>query len=426
MTTAFVITFVILLCSGFPIFLTLGLTSMIMLAFFSPTPVIMVPEIMYNSLGGFTLLAIPFFTIAAQFMVKGGTSSYLIRLANCLVGHWWGGLAIVCSLTGLFFGAICGSSVASAMALGLIIVPEMMDKGYSRSFATGVVAASGTMAIMIPPSITLILYGIITEQSIPRLFLGGVFPGILEATLYIIWIHLYSKKKKFRGGEKATPKETIHATIRAAPALTLPVIVLGGIYSGIVTVTEAAALAAGTSMVIAVFIYREVKLRDILPVTFVGMKSAGMIMIIIATASVFGHWITHAGIPADIVTFVRDFALPAHGFLLCVAILLIVLGMFLEVASILLITLPILFPVVLELGIDPIHFGVFMVANMEMALITPPVGLNLYVLSGATDTPLKEVMNGAFPFMIIGLILVVFYIYCPQFILFLPSVLMPQ
>jgi len=421
MIFAFAVIFALLLFSGMPIYLTLGVTSLVMLTFFSNTPPVMVAEVMYNSLGGFTLLAIPFFTMAAQFMTQGGLSRYLIKAVTCYVGHVWGGLAIACVFACMFFAAICGSSVATALSMGVIIVPAMREMGYSASFATGVVASSGTMGIMIPPSIALILYGIITEQSIPRLFLGGVVPGCLEGALYITWIYIYARHKRYRGAERATIKETIVATGKAVPALTLPIIVLGGIYSGIVTVTEAAGLAAGSAMVVALFVYREVKPWEVLNISTDAMKQAGMIMIIIATATVFGHWITHAGLPARLVELVREMGLPNWMFLLFCNLMFLFLGMFLEVVSIMLITLPILFPAVMELAISPIHFGVMMVVNMEVALITPPVGLNLFVLSGVAKVPLRETIKGAFPFVILGLIEIGLVTYIPELVTFIPD-----
>jgi len=426
MILAFFVVFGLLLCSGLPIAFVLGITALIMIAMFSPTPLLMIPEVMYNSLYSFPLMAIPFFVIAAQFMSRGGTSKYLIAAANCYVRHLWGGLAIVCVISCMIFAAICGSSVATALAMGVIVIPAMMEWGYPRSFATGVVAASGTMGIMIPPSVALILYGIITEESIPRLFLAGVLPGCLEASLYITWIYWYSRKKGFRGGERATLRETLRATVKAAPAFSLPFIVLGGIYSGVVTVTEAAALAAVAAIIISLFIYREVKIHETLDVTLDGMKSAGMIMFIISTAIVFGNWITEAGIPAQLVNFARDMNLSPILFLVFINILLLVLGMFLEVVSIMLITLPIILPVLTHLGIDLVHFGIIMTVNMEVALITPPVGLNLYVLSGVSRAPLSEVTRGAFPFVILGFIEIAIVTYWPQFCLFLPNLIMPK
>ena len=424
MIPAFFVVFGVLICSGLPIVFVLGITALVMMALFSPTPLIMIPEVMYNSLYSFPLMAIPFFVLAAQFMVRGGTSKYLIAAANCFVRHFWGGLAIVCVISCMIFAAICGSSVATVLAMGVIVIPAMMSGGYPRSFATGVVAASGTIGIMIPPSVALILYGVITEESIPRLFLAGVFPGVLEGALYITWICYYSRKKGFRGGEKASSKETLETTVKAIPALLMPFIVLGGIYSGIFTVTEAASLAAVAAIIISLFVYREVKVGQVINITADGMKSAGMIMFIISTAIVFGNWITEAGIPARLVEFAQEANLSPIMFLIFVNILLLILGMFLEVVSILLITLPIIMPVLQHLGIDLVHFAIIMTVNMEVALITPPVGLNLYVLSGVARAPLSEVTRGAFPFVILGFIEIAIITYWPQISLFLPNLIM--
>jgi len=420
------IIFGILLCMGLPIAFVLGITALIMIALFSPVPLLMLPEVMYNSLDSFPLIAIPFFVIAAQFMVKGGASKYLIYAANCYVRHLWGGLAIVAVISCMFFAAICGSSVATALAIGVITVPAMVQNGYSRSFATGVVAASGTMGILIPPSVPLVLYGIIAEESIPRLFLAGVIPGLLEGGLFIAWISWNSRRKGWGGAPRATWNEIFQTTIKATPAFSMPIIILGGIYSGIVTVTEAAALGAVVSIIISLFIYRQIKVREIIPIIAESMKPAGMIMFIISTAILFGNWITEAGIPTRLVNLCVQLNLTPIMFLIFINLLLLIMGCFLEVASIMLITLPIILPVLKHLGIDLVHFGIIMTVNMEMALITPPVGLNLFVISGATKTPLSEVIRGAFPFVILGFIEIAIVTYCPQFSLFLPNLIMPR
>lgn len=424
MIATFLGVFFILLVSGLPIAFVLGVTTLIMLLLFSQTPLIMIPDVMYSSLNSFTLIAIPFFVIGAQFMVKGGTSKYLINAANCYVRHLWGGLAIVAVLGCMLFGAICGSSTATALAMGIFMIPEMTKRGYSRHFAAGLIAAAGTMGAIIPPSLGLLLYGILASESIPRLFLAGVMPGILEGALYIAWICVYSRKKGYRGGERATGKETLDATLKALPALSLPVIVLGGIYSGIVTVTEAAALASVAALAISLFIYREVKLKEIISIAGEAMMSAGMIMFIMSTALLFGHWITEAGIPLRLVAFVSDMNLSPFLLLLFVNILFLILGCFLDAVSITLITVPILLPVVQHLGIDLVHFGIILTVNMELGAITPPVGLNLFVLAGATRAPLSEVIRGAFPFMFLDLIQLAIITYIPQFVLFLPNLLM--
>ncbi len=415
-----------LLCLGLPIAFTLGITAMIMIALYSPAPLMMLPEVMYNALDSFPLMAIPFFVIAAQFMVRGGTSKYLINAADCYVRHTWGGLAIVSVISCMIFGAICGSSVATALAIGVIIIPAMIRFGYPRPFAVGVVGAAGTVAIMIPPSVAMIIYGIMADESIPRLFIAGIMPGIMQGGFYILWIWYDARRRKIGGASKATMEETLKATAKALPAFSMPVVILGGIYSGIVTVTEAAALGAVLAMIISLFIYREVHFTEVIPITAEAMKSAGMVMFIISTAIVFGNWLTEAGIPARLVELAKELKLTPFWFLLFVNIILLILGMFLEVVSVMLITLPIILPVIRMLGIDLIHFGIVMTVNMEIALITPPVGLNLYVISGIAKAPLAETIRGVFPFIILSIIQLALITYWPAYTLFLPNLLMPR
>ncbi len=424
MTVLLFAVFLGLLTLGLPIAFVLGVTAMIMIAFFSSASLQMVPEVMYNSLDTFPLMAIPFFVIAAQFMVQGGTSRYLINAANCWVRHWWGGLAMVTVISCMIFGALCGSSVATAMAIGVIVVPAMMQHGYPRPFALGVVSASGTIAIMIPPSIAMIIYGIMADESIPRLFMAGVLPGVLQGVFYMTWIRFDAKRKNIGGSPKASWRETFQATYKAIPAFCMPLIILGGIYSGFVTVTEAAALGATAAIFISLFIYREVKPRNVIPIAGDAMKSAGMIMFIICTAITVGNWLTEAGLPAKLVQVAKDMNLTAFWFLLSVNIALLLLGCLLEVVSIMLITLPIILPVLNALNINLIHFGIVMTLNMEVALITPPVGLNLYVISGVGKAPLAETIRGVTPFVIITIIQLALITYWPTYTLFLPNLIL--
>lgn len=416
-----------LLVIGVPIVFTLGITAVVMLTFYSSTPLLMVPDVMYNALDTFSLMAIPFFVITAQFMVRGGASRYLIDVANCFFGHRWGGLAIVTVVSCTFFGTICGSSVATALAIGIIVIPAMIKNGYDRPFTLGVVAASGTVAIMIPPSTAMIIYGIIAEESVPRLFMAGLLPGLLQGVMYMLWIRYDAKRKNLaRDPSKFTWRETTQAIRKALPALSVPVVVLGGIYSGVFTVTEAAALSAVMAILISVFVYGEVKPKEVISVAGSAMKNAGMIMFIICTAITFGNWITMAGLPAQLVQFAQEMHLGKLGFLFAVNLILLFLGCFLEVVSVMLITLPILIPVVKALGIDLVHFGIMMTLNMELALITPPVGLNLFVISGVARAPLPEVIRGVSPFLVITAIQLVLITYWPAYTLFLPSLLMPN
>jgi C4-dicarboxylate transporter DctM subunit len=413
-----------LLCLGLPIAFVLGVTAFIMIALFSPAPLQMVPEVMYNSLDTFPLMAIPFFVIAAQFMVRGGTSRYLINAANCYVRHWWGGLAMVTVISCMIFGALCGSSVATALAIGVIVVPAMIEHGYPRPFALGVISAAGTIAIMIPPSIAMIIYGIMADESIPRLFMAGFLPGIMQGCFYMIWIRYDAKRKNIGGAPKADLEETLRTTYKAIPAFSMPVIILGGIYSGFVTVTEAAALGAVAAIIISLFIYREVKPSQVIPIAGEAMKSAGMIMFIISTAITIGTWLTEAGLPAKLVELAKEMNLTAFWFLLAVNIALLILGCLLEVVSIMLITLPIILPVIRALDINLIHFGIVMTLNMEIALITPPVGLNLYVISGVGKASLAETIRGVTPYIFITIAQLALITYWPAYTLFLPNLIM--
>jgi C4-dicarboxylate transporter DctM subunit len=424
MTPLLFAVFLGLLALGLPIAFVLGVTAFIMIAFFSTASLQMVPEVMYNSLDTFPLMAIPFFVIAAQFMVQGGTSRYLINAANCWVRHWWGGLAMVTVISCMIFGALCGSSVATALAIGVIVVPAMMEHGYPRPFALGVISAAGTIAIMIPPSIAMIIYGIMADESIPRLFMAGLFPGVMQGVFYMLWIRFDAKRKGIGGAPKASWGETFQTSYKAIPAFCMPIIILGGIYSGIVTVTEAAALGAVAAIFISLFIYREVKPAQVISFTGDAMKSAGMIMFIICTAITVGNWLTEAGLPAKLVEVAKDLKLNAFTFLLTVNVALLLLGCLLEVVSIMLITLPIILPVLNALDINLIHFGIVMTLNMEVALITPPVGLNLYVISGVGKAPLAETIRGVTPFIFITIIQLLLITYWPPYTLFFPNLIM--
>jgi C4-dicarboxylate transporter, DctM subunit len=313
------------------------------------------------------------------------------------------------------------------MAIGIIVIPAMLEKGYPRPFTLGVVAASGTIAIMIPPSGAMIIYGIIAEESIPRLFLAGFVPGVTQAILYMLWIRYDAGRKNIaRTPTKASRPETLQAVKKALPALSLPIIILGGIYSGMFTVTEAAGMSSVVAIFISVFVYREIEFRKIIFVAGEAMRGAGMILFIISTAIVFGNWLTEAGLPAKLVAFATNMKLTAVGFLLACNLILLFLGCFLEVVSTMLITLPIMLPLVSALGIDLVHFGIMMTLNMEIALITPPVGLNLYVVSGVGKAPLEETVKGVFPYIVITLIQLALVTYWPAYTLFVPNLIMPR
>lgn len=417
--------FIILLILGVPIYLTMGLTSG--LVFASEGSLVPLAQKIIDELNSPTLLAVPYFVIAATFMERGGVAKALINAATAWIGRVHGGLGLVSVLTCAIFAAMCGSSVATAIAMGTIMIPAMLRNGYAPSFAGGILVSAGTLGILIPPSLAFVVYGVLADASIPRLFLAGVIPGLISASMMGVYVYFFSKKNGYVDREPMPRAEKIKRTINAIPALLVPVVVLGGLYGGFVTLTETAALSAVVAIVLALFVYREVSARDFLKVMTHAVRSAAAIMIIIAMALAFGHLITETGIAQKTLDFVKSLDIQGWQFLLAVNILLIFLGMFLEVFSILLIMVPIVIPLLEPLNIDPIHFGVMLVINMELALMSPPVGLNLFVISNISKIPLAQVLRGTMPFffLMVGLLIVVTYI--PIISTWLPNLLMgPQ
>ncbi|OUR77183.1 C4-dicarboxylate ABC transporter permease [Alphaproteobacteria bacterium 46_93_T64] len=409
-----------ILATGMPIFLALGFMS-ILLFWHEGTPLVGLPQLIVDHMNSITFLAIPFFVMAATFMQKGGVAKALVNCAYAWVGHFRGGMAVVCVVATAIFAAICGSSVATAMAMGTILIPAMMERKYERSFATGIVGASGTLGILIPPSMAFIVYAIIAEQSVPRLFLAGVIPGLIQAGLFIAWSVYYTTKNKYEVGDRMPSKEFIATNIQAIPALSLPVIVLGGIYGGLVTVTEAAALSALVSILISVFIYKGCTIQEVVPIIGESIKRAGTIIFIIMMALAFGHWITGSGFTHRLTEMVIEYDISGWQFLLFINVLMIFLGMFLENFAVLPVVVPIVLPLLQPLGIDPVHFAVVVTVNLELGLLTPPVGLNLFVLTSITDAPIKEVIQGTLPFIILMVFFLMLVTYIPEISLWLPN-----
>ena len=414
--------FIILLFLGVPIYLTMGLTSG--LVFATEGSLVPLAQKIIDELNSPTLLAVPYFVMAATFMERGGVAKALINAATAWIGRVHGGLGLVSVLTCAIFAAMCGSSVATAIAMGTIMIPAMLRNGYAPSFAGGILVSAGTLGILIPPSLAFVVYGVLADASIPRLFLGGVIPGLISAGMMGVYVYFFSKKNGYVDRVPMPRDEKIKKTINAIPALLVPIVVLGGLYGGFVTLTETAALSAVVAIALALFVYREVKPRDFLTVMTHSVRSAAAIMIIIAMALAFGHLITETGVAQKTLEIVKDLDIQGWQFLLAVNILLIILGMFLEVFSILLIMVPIILPLLGPLNIDPIHFGVMLVINMELALMSPPVGLNLFVISNISKIPLAQVLRGTMPFffLMVGLLLVVTYI--PIISTWLPDLLM--
>ena len=417
---SFLTLFVGFLATGMPVFLVLGLCAGAMFAL-SGQPLVGAAQLVINELNSPTLMALPLFVMAAAFMRFGGIAKALVDLSAAWLGGLPGSLGLVTVVACTMFAAICGSSVATAMAMGTILIPAMLERGYPLSFALGVVGASGTIGIVIPPSLPLILYGIVAEQSVPRLFLAGIVPGLVQAAAFFLWVLYEARRRKFPTEPVLPLKDKVRVTLSALPALLVPLVVMAGIYGGFVTVTEAAALSAVVALGVSLLFYRGFHWADTLAVVAQGLRSAASIMLIIATALALGHWVTESGAPARLIAFLLAHELSTWQFLLAINVLLLILGCFLEVAATLLLVLPILAPALEPLGVDPVHFSIVFTHNMEIALVHPPVGLNLYVLATISDAPVMEVIRGIFPFILLLLLVLGIITYVPILSLWLPN-----
>lgn len=412
--------FFVMLLAGVPIYLVLGSLAVIGWLV-DGTPLIALAQQFSNELNSQTLVAVPLFVIAATFMERGGITRALVDFASLIAGRSRGGLAIICVIATTFFAAICGSSVATAMAMGTALIPTMAARKYPAGFSVGTVGAAGTLGILIPPSLPLLIYGLVAETSVPRLFLAGVIPGLLQGVLFVGFIIWYARKNKLPVEDKLESSEVVRRFRNALPALAIPMFVLGGIYSGLITVSEAAGVAAFTAIIVSVFVYRAVSLREIPGVLTDGIRQTAVIIVIILSALALGHWLTGAGVTRSIVTFVSDVGLNAWQFLLLANVIMFILGMFLEVISVILIFVPLVLPIIQHLGIDPIHFGLIVVINMELALLTPPVGLNLFILKNISGEKIGTIIRGTMPYVMILMFLLLLVTFIPQLSLWLPE-----
>jgi len=418
----FVLLFVFLFM-GMPVAIALGLSSLLTILFFGQDSLASLALKLYETSEHFTLLAIPFFILGGAFMTTGGVAKRMIRFAIACVGHLRGGLAIASVLACMLFAAVSGSSPATVVAVGSIVIAGMVRAGYPLPFAAGVVTNAGTLGILIPPSIVLVVYGAVTETSVGDLFMAGVVPGILLGLALMVAIYIRARMTGLPSQPRASLREVLVAGRDSLWGLLLIVIILGGIYGGIFTPTEAAAVAAVYAFAIAVFVYRDMGMRDVPAVLVDASKVTVMLMFIIANALLFAHVLTTERIPQLIAEQILAWGMPAWAFLIVVNLLLLGAGMFMEPTGIILILAPILFPIAMQLGIDPVHLGIIMVVNLEIGLVTPPVGLNLFVTAGITKMSVGEVIHAALPWLLVLLGFLVVITYVPWISLALPTLL---
>jgi len=408
---------------GTPVAVALGLSSLLTILFFGRDSLASLSLKLFETSEHFTLLAIPFFILSGAFMTTGGVARRMIRFAIACVGHLRGGLAIASVLACMLFAAVSGSSPATVVAVGSIVIAGMVRAGYTQAFAAGVVCNAGTLGILIPPSIVMVVYGATTETSVGKLFIAGILPGILLGLMLMVAIYLRARALNLPRQPRASLGEALAAGRESAWGLLLLVIILGGIYGGIFTPTEAAGVAAVYAFFIAVFVYRDVKFAQIPKVLVDASKVTVMLMFIIANALLFAHVLTTERIPQAIAEQIVAWGMPSWGFLIVVNLLLLAAGAFMEPTGIILILAPILFPIATQLGIDPVHLGIIMVVNLEIGMVTPPVGLNLFVTAGITKMSIGEVLRAALPWLGVLLLFLVIVTYVPKVTLLLPDLL---
>ncbi len=412
-----------LMLTGMPISIALGLTVLTFLFTMTDVPVQAVALKLFTGIEKFEIMAIPFFILAGNFLTHGGVARRMIHFATSMVGHWHGGLALAGVLACALFAAVSGSSPATVVAIGSILLPAMMKQGYPKSFGAGVITTSGALGILVPPSIVMVMYSVSTNTSVGKLFMAGVVPGLMLAFLLGLTTWVLAKKKSYPRMARASWAERWHALRESIWGLLLIVVVMGGIYTGIFTPTEAAAMSAVYAFVIAVFVYRDLRLPQVGKVLLDSAAMSAMLLYIITNAVLFSFLMTSEGIPQAMAGWIMDKGLGQVSFLLVVNLLLLLAGNVMEPSSIVLIMAPILFPVATALGIDPVHFGIIMVVNMEIGMCHPPVGLNLYVASGITKMGITELTMAVMPWLLtmVGFLIIITYV--PQVSLWLPRLL---
>ena len=413
--------FFLLLVFGAPIAIALGASTFATMMFFTDINPMEISAMMFEKVDHYSLMAIPMFILAGNLLSKGSSASRIIEFAKSIVGHLPGGLPIAAIFASIIFAAVSGSSPATVVAIGSIMFGAIESAGYPRRYAIGTIATSGSLGILIPPSIVLIVYGVTAEVSIGKLFMAGVIPGIMIGGMLMFVTYIGAKRLGFQRSKPASFETRWNKMKEASWGLMTIVIVIGGIYGGIFTPTEAAAVAAVWAFFISVFIYKDIKLKEFFSISLDSAKTTAMIMFIIANAMLFAHLLTLENIPQNITQALVEADVSQIMFLVFVNILLIIAGAFMEPSAIIMIMVPLLLPVAIALGIDPIHFGIMITINMELGMISPPVGLNLFVTSSLTKVSMKDVIVAALPWTLtifVGLLLIT---YIPIISLWLPN-----
>ena len=412
-----------LMLTGMPVSISLGLTVLVYLFAWTTVPIESVALKLFTGIEKFEIMAIPFFILAGNFLTHGGVARRMITFASSMVGHWHGGLGLAGVLACALFAAVSGSSPATVVAIGSIILPAMVKQGFPARFGAGVITTSGALGILIPPSIVMVMYAVATNTSVGQLFIAGIVPGLFLATMLGLTTWWRARKNNYPRQPAASWSERLRAFRDSVWGLLLIIVVIGGIYTGIFTPTEAAAMSAVYAFFVAVFVYKDMPLSNVPKVLLDSANMSAMLLYIITNAVMFSYLLTSEQIPQELAAWMLDKGLGIVTFLLVVNVLLLLAGNVMEPSSIVLIMAPILFPVAIKLGIDPVHFGIMMVVNMEVGMCHPPVGLNLYVASGITKMGITELTIAVWPWLLTMLVFLLFVTYWPPLSLALPRVL---
>ncbi|WP_078427944.1 TRAP transporter large permease [Alkalihalobacterium alkalinitrilicum] len=411
--------FALFLLLSVPIGIALGLATLVTILFSGSIPLEFLAQGLVTSVDSFPLMAVPFFILAGEIMGKGGISDRLFRVANTVVGNKTGGFAIATIITCMFFAAISGSGPATVAAIGGIMIPAMVRQGYDKKFATAVVAAAGSLGVIIPPSIPMVIYGVVGGTSIGNLFIAGIIPGVIVGLGLIMYSYFYSRKMGYRGnGEKTSFKKFLVATWDAKWALLIPIIILGGIYGGIFTPTEAAVIAVVYGLIAGLLLYRELKIKDLPKVFIDAALTTATILIIVGTATAFGRLLTIEQIPNQVAQAMLSISESPIILILLITILLLIVGCFMDTLAAIIILTPILLPIAVNLGYDPIHFGIIMVVNLAIGFITPPLGVNLFVGSGISGLSIEEISRAIVPFFLVMVFTLLLIVFIPQLSMF--------
>jgi C4-dicarboxylate transporter DctM subunit len=423
MTSALFLSLIFFFIINIPIAISIALASIAAILVKGNIPLVVVVQKMFTATDSFPLMAVPFFILAGSLMEYGGISRRLVDFANTIVGRLSGGLALVSIIASMFFGAISGAAAATVAAIGTILIPAMIRRGYDRGFATAVQATAGTLGVMIPPSIPMVIYGVLTGVSIGALFIGGILPGILVGISLMLVAYKISKDRGYKGDEKVGFNKILMAFKDAILALLMPVIILGGIYGGVFTPTEAAVVAVVYGFIIGFFVYKELKLKHLKDILTNTVVSTAMIMFIIATASVFGWLLASEQIPQVVANAMLSLSRNPIVILALINILLLFIGTFMETVAAIIILVPVFLPVITQIGIDPLHFGLIIVVNLAIGMVTPPLGVCLFVGCGIANIKLEDITRAVWPFLIVMIVDIILITYIPAISTFLPKML---